>query len=73
MKFVHVLYLTLAVLLGAAGDAAYNSGQWEKGYAFAYSEQAVRASERARVMQYVGICKWSKIMADDFRCTRELP
>lgn len=43
------------------------------GYAVAYSEQAARASEHDRVMQYVGVCKWAKIVADDIRCKTELP
>lgn len=32
-----------------------------------------RKSEHDRIMQYIGVCKWSKVMAADIRCLGELP
>lgn len=35
--------------------------------------EAARLSEYNRVMQFVGVCKWAKIMASNVRCQGELP
>jgi hypothetical protein len=68
--------LILTALLLSAAGVAYHLGDirgLNVGYALAYSEQYARVSEHERVMKFVGVCKWAKIMADDTRCGKELP
>lgn len=65
--------VALSLLIGAAIDAAINAHQWQAGYAQATAEETARKDEHDRVMRYIGVCKWSKIVADDIRCKSELP
>lgn len=38
-----------------------------------HAAEAARLSEHNRIMQFIGVCKWAKIMAEDTRCKGELP
>lgn len=61
-----IIATTVGYLIGHSDGATFGRERER-------TEQAMRKSEHDRVMQYVGACKWAKIMAEDIRCRGELP
>lgn len=70
--------VTIALVAGAMGICAANGiVNYRQGYSDGKTAEAAlyqsNKSEHDRIMQFVGVCKWAKIMADDIRCKQELP
>lgn len=66
LQFILVLAMPLGYAWGY-GDGVGVGRQQERALYDA------RKDEHDSVMRKVGVCKWSKIMADDIRCKQELP
>ena len=71
MKLAFIFFGLLLYQISLVGFGFYVGDA--HGYMRANGEQAARWEEHDRIMQYVGVCKWAKIMADDMRCKTELP
>jgi hypothetical protein len=70
----------ITLVIAGSNILAYGSGWYDGarrgdkfGYTRAVAEEAARQTEHARIMQFIGVCKWAKVMEADERCKTELP